>query len=80
MPAFIIVIHRTGRCSKWGGGGGGRVKCAVAFESRDSLMMRMAVRWRFTMDYEVDAVSADGKRGGVADSGIPNFYLSMDRA
>jgi hypothetical protein len=25
------------------------------------------------MDYEIDATSADGKRGGVADSGIPNF-------
>jgi SAM-dependent methyltransferase len=48
-------------------------KCAVAFESRDSLMMRMAVRCGFTMDYEVDAISADGERGGVADSGIPNF-------
>jgi SAM-dependent methyltransferase len=48
-------------------------KCAVAFEARDSLMMRIAVRCGFTMDYEVDAISADGKRGGVADSGVPNF-------
>jgi SAM-dependent methyltransferase len=48
-------------------------KCAIAFESRDSLMMRIAIRCGFTMDYEVDAISADGKRGGVADSGIPNF-------
>jgi SAM-dependent methyltransferase len=48
-------------------------KCAVAFEARDSLMMRTAVRLGFTMDYEVSAISADGKSGGVADSGIPNF-------
>lgn len=48
-------------------------KCAVAFESRDSLMIRIAVRLGFTMDYEVSAISADGKSGGVADTGIPNF-------
>jgi SAM-dependent methyltransferase len=48
-------------------------KCAVAFESRDSLMMRIAVRLGFTLDYEVSAISADGKSGGVADTGIPNF-------
>jgi SAM-dependent methyltransferase len=47
-------------------------KCAIAFESRDSLMMRTAVRLGLTMDYEITGVTADG-RGGVADSGIPNF-------
>jgi SAM-dependent methyltransferase len=47
-------------------------KAAIAFESRDSLLMRMAVKLGFTLDYEVDSVSADGK-GGVAESGIPNF-------
>jgi SAM-dependent methyltransferase len=48
-------------------------KCAVAFESRDSLTMRAAVRLGLTEDYEVSAISSDGKRGGVADTGIPNF-------
>jgi SAM-dependent methyltransferase len=48
-------------------------KCAVAFEARDSLMMRAAVKLGFTMDYEHSAISADGNRGGVADTGIPNF-------
>lgn len=48
-------------------------KCAVAFEARDSLMIRSAVRLGLTMDYEVNAISADGKRGGVADTGVPNF-------
>ena len=48
-------------------------KCAVAFESRDSLMMRAAVRLGLTMDYELSAISADGKSGGVADTGVPNF-------
>jgi SAM-dependent methyltransferase len=46
-------------------------KCVLAFESRDSLLMRVAVRLGLTLDYEVDAV-ADGK-GGVAGTGIPNF-------
>ena len=47
-------------------------KCVVAFEARDSLMMRTAVRLGLTMDYEVDSIS-DGGKGGVANSGIPNF-------
>jgi SAM-dependent methyltransferase len=47
-------------------------KAAIAFESRDSLLMRTAVKLGFTMDYEVDSVTADGK-GGVADTGVPNF-------
>jgi hypothetical protein len=47
-------------------------KAAIAFESRDSLLMRAAVKLGFTMDYETDSITADGK-GGVAESGIPNF-------
>jgi hypothetical protein len=47
-------------------------KTAIAFESRDSLLMRIAVKLGFTMDYETDCVTPDGK-GGVAESGIPNF-------
>ena len=47
-------------------------KCAVAFEARDSLMMRTAVRLGLTIDYEVTSISANG-RGGVADTGVPNF-------
>lgn len=47
-------------------------KCAVAFEARDSLMMRLAVRLGLTMDYEVNAIDAHG-RGGVANSAVPNF-------
>jgi SAM-dependent methyltransferase len=46
-------------------------KCVVAFESRDSFLMRIAVRLGLTLDYEVGSV-ADGK-GGVAETGIPNF-------
>ena len=47
-------------------------KMVVAFESRDSLLMNLAVRFGLTVEYEVDSVTADGK-GGVAESGIPNF-------
>ena len=46
-------------------------KCALAFESRDSSLMRLAVRLGLTLDYEVNS-AADGK-GGVAETGIPNF-------
>jgi SAM-dependent methyltransferase len=48
-------------------------KAAIAFEARDSFLMRTAVRLGLTMDYEVDSISADGNAGGVAESGIPNF-------
>lgn len=47
-------------------------KLAVAFESRDSLMMRIAVRLRLTLEYETDAITAEGS-GGVANSSVPNF-------
>jgi SAM-dependent methyltransferase len=46
-------------------------KQVLAFESRDSFLMRMAVRLGLTIDYEIDS-AIDGK-GGVAESGIPNF-------
>ncbi|MCK1460933.1 methyltransferase domain-containing protein [Bradyrhizobium sp. 2] len=46
-------------------------KRVVAFESRDSLLLRCAVKLGATVDYEVDSV-ANG-RGGVAETGIPNF-------
>lgn len=48
-------------------------KVAVAFESRDSLMMRAAVRLGLTLEYETNAITADGKSGGVANTGVPNF-------
>ena len=48
-------------------------KCAVAFEARDSLLMRAAIRAGLTEEFERSAISADGMRGGVADTGIPNF-------
>jgi SAM-dependent methyltransferase len=47
-------------------------KVVVAFESRDSLTMRTAVRLGLTLDYETDSVTSDGK-GGVAETGTPNF-------
>ncbi|MGZ5871145.1 MAG: methyltransferase domain-containing protein [Bradyrhizobium sp.] len=48
-------------------------KCAVAFEARESLLIRAAVRLGLTEAYEISAISSDGKSGGVADSGVPNF-------
>jgi SAM-dependent methyltransferase len=48
-------------------------KCAVAFEANDSLLMRVALSAGLTEKFERSAISADGMRGGVADTGIPNF-------
>ncbi|MBA7464858.1 hypothetical protein ES707_00016 [subsurface metagenome] len=48
-------------------------KCCIAYEARDSLLMRTAVRLGLTMDYETVAISPDGKSGGVANTGVPNF-------
>ena len=47
-------------------------KVVIAFESRDSYLMRIALRLELTEQYESSSVTADG-RGGVAESGIPNF-------
>jgi SAM-dependent methyltransferase len=48
-------------------------KCAVAFEARDSLMMRAAIRFGLTTDYELEAVSVDFQTGGVSNGPIPNY-------
>lgn len=48
-------------------------KCCIAYESRDSLLMRTAVRLGLTMEYETVAISSDGMTGGVANTGVPNF-------
>jgi SAM-dependent methyltransferase len=49
-------------------------KCAIAFEARDSLLMRTAIRFGLTDDFELEAVSGDNfARGGVANGPIPNF-------
>lgn len=46
-------------------------KQAIAFESRDSFLMRTAVRLGLTLDCEIDAIVGD--KGGVAETGVPNF-------
>jgi SAM-dependent methyltransferase len=48
-------------------------KCAVAFEARNSLLMRAAIRLGLTIDYELESVSVDFKSGGVQNGPIPNF-------
>ncbi|WGR74348.1 MULTISPECIES: methyltransferase domain-containing protein [unclassified Bradyrhizobium] len=49
-------------------------KCAVAFEARDSLMIRTAVRFGLTEDYETHAIRMNnGLGGGVANGPVPNF-------
>ena len=52
-------------------------KAAIAFESRDSLLIRTAVKLGLTMDYETDSVTEDGK-GGPHCMGIP-APAGMDR-
>jgi ubiquinone/menaquinone biosynthesis C-methylase UbiE len=47
---------------------------AVAFESRDSALMRLGVRLGAVDEYELGAVAAHGLRaGGVANTSTPNF-------
>lgn len=47
---------------------------ALALESRDSALMRLAVRLGAVDDYELAAVAAHGLRsGGVANTGVPNY-------
>lgn len=46
----------------------------VALESRDSALMRLAVRLGAVDEYEVGAVAAHGFRaGGVANTAVPNY-------
>jgi ubiquinone/menaquinone biosynthesis C-methylase UbiE len=46
----------------------------IALESRDSLLMRLAVRLGAVDDYELAAVAAHGLRsGGVANTATPNY-------
>jgi SAM-dependent methyltransferase len=47
-------------------------KCAVAFEARESLLMRAAVRLALTEAYETSAILPDGS-GGVANTATPNY-------
>ena len=49
---------------------------AIALESRDSSLMRLAVRLGAVDDYELAAVAAHGLRsGGVANTGTPNYVF-----
>jgi hypothetical protein len=52
----------------------GTRKCALAFESRDSLLMRTAIRLGLTIDYELEAVTSEGfESGGMQNGPVPNF-------
>src|SRR5438445_1104277 len=49
-------------------------KCALAFEARDSLLMRTAIRLGLTIDYEIEAVSGSNfEYGGLNNGPIPNY-------
>ncbi len=48
-------------------------KCVVAFEARNSFTMRLAIRLGLTTEYELEAVSADFKTGGMSNGPVPNF-------
>jgi SAM-dependent methyltransferase len=48
-------------------------KRVLAFEARDSIVMRAAIRLGLTTDYELEAVSVDFKSGGVSNGPIPNY-------
>ncbi len=49
-------------------------KGVVVLEARDSMLMRLAIKFGFTSDYEVEpAVLSDGKFGGYRNTPIPNY-------
>lgn len=46
----------------------------IVSEARDSLLMRLAGRWRLTENYEVSSVRKNGNEaGGVNNSAVPNY-------
>lgn len=49
-------------------------KGVIVFESRDNLLMRLAVHWGLTEQYELTAVAAnDGECAGVNYTSVPNY-------
>ena len=58
----LLELYRVGRVA------------ALALESRDSMLMRLAIRLGAVDEYELAAVAAHGLRsGGVANTSTPNF-------
>lgn len=47
-------------------------KAVIAFEARDSMLTQLVVQFGHTGQFEVSSIDPEG-RGGVADTGIPNF-------
>jgi len=45
----------------------------LIIESNDSLLMRISCRLKISEDFEVSSVDMNNKRGGVEESGIPNY-------
>jgi hypothetical protein len=49
-------------------------KGVLVMENRESLLMRLAVKFRLTGDYEIESVALHPEwKGGVRDTGVPNF-------
>src|SRR5438309_2064841 len=49
-------------------------KGVLVFEPRDTLLVRLGIRFNFGQEYETAAVQGDGLAfGGVRNSGIPNY-------
>ncbi|MDR3750537.1 MAG: methyltransferase domain-containing protein [Terracidiphilus sp.] len=56
------------------------LKSVMFFEAQDSWVMRLAVKLRLTVDYELAAVLGHGlQRGGVDDLPIPNYIYRWTR-
>jgi SAM-dependent methyltransferase len=55
-------------------------KSVMFFETQDSWMMRLAVKLKFTVDYEWNGILDHGmRRGGVDDLPIPNYVYRWTR-
>ncbi len=55
-------------------------KAVIVFESRDSLVMRLATRFRLSPEYELEAVVDNKTFGGVDNTEVPNFIYRWTEA
>ena len=48
-------------------------KGVLVIEGNDSLIMRLACKIKFSEEFEVSSVKKDKEKGGILDTGIPNY-------
>ena len=51
----------------------------IAVEASDNPLTRLAVRWRLTQDYELEAVAGNRGEGGVDNTAVPTKSTSVEQ-